>query len=384
MCWSPVPLRCIGCGIECEAILPKPSRYAGRLALATVAKRLSTGIAPLINTAMPRIQDYEAQTARRTLADRLELVRQFGSFTVAYSALQPGLNYFDTADGFIAYDEKWGLRFALGDPVAPESAHRALLEDFLDSHRRSLFCHLSRSSAAILEQAGFYVNEMGIDIEIDLASYDFSGRKKAKLRQAARQLASRGYSIRELTAEDVDLAEVQAVSEAWRQGRVRSRRELRFLTRPITFSDEPDVRKFYLFDRRGRIVAFVFLDPIYEHGQAAAYSTSFKRRLAEAPVGAEEGIMKAVIEKLRAEGKASLFLGLVPLYEVDNDEFRASWLLHYAAGAYYRFGNRIFNFKGQADFKHRFRGRHHKVYFATRCQENSLQLLALTKICRAW
>ena len=63
----------------------------------------------------------------------------------------------------------------------------------------------------------------------------------------------------------------------------------------------------------------------------------------EARPGAEEGIVKIVIDLLLEEGERRLFFGWVQIQESDNDELRSRWLLRYAAGACGRFVNRIFN-----------------------------------------
>ena len=42
------------------------------------------------------------------------------------------------------------------------------------------------------------------------------------------------------------------------------------------------MRRFFAFDRDGKLVAFSFYDPVYRNGEVAGYSTSFKRRVPEA------------------------------------------------------------------------------------------------------
>ncbi len=143
--------------------------------------------------------------------------------------------------------------------------------------------------------------------------------------------------------------------------------------------------KFYLRDPRGWVVSFVAFDPIYEGGDLIGYSPAVKRRSADAPTGAEEAITKFAIERFRAEGMKTLRLGLLPLYQVQDSAFRETWPLKRLFQWLYRYGNRsIFNFRGHADFKHRYRGSLNKVYFATYTHWNALNLLALVRLCRLW
>jgi len=72
--------------------------------------------------------------------------------------------------------------------------------------------------------------------------------------------------------------------ERWRQTRGVKHREMTFLTRPAVLDDEVDVRKFFTFDHKGRLLAFAFFDPIYAAGKVIGYLNPAKRRLPEADV----------------------------------------------------------------------------------------------------
>src|SRR6187551_3199132 len=71
---------------------------------------------------------FDALMERRTasipridlpLEQRLELVRRYGDFSLAYStAVQKDLSYFGDAEGYIAFGSNMGSAFALADPVA--------------------------------------------------------------------------------------------------------------------------------------------------------------------------------------------------------------------------------------------------------------------------
>ena len=156
-----------------------------------------------------------------------------------------------------------------------------------------------------------------------------------------------------------------------------------FLVRPLAFGEEPEVRKFYLRDPEGWIAAFVAFDPICEEGEVIGYSPAVKRRSPDAPTGAEEAITKFAIEQFRAEGMKTLRLGLLPLYEVQDSDFREAWLLKKVFQWLYRYGDRwIYSFRGLADFKHRYRGSLSKVYFATPTRWNTRNLISLLRLCR--
>ena len=313
---------------------------------------------------------------------RFELFRRYGNFTMAYATLQPEMKWFEAHGGYLAYEECWGTTFVLGDPVAPAENHAAIIEAFLRQHPRACFCQISQRTGAILARLGWFVNEFGADMELDLPAYDFRGQRKSKLRQAAHKVQREGYTIEERTFADGDRAEIQALCSSWLSTKT-VKREARFLVRPLEFGDEPEVRKFYLRDPDGWIVAFVAFDPICEDGEVIGYSPAIKRRSPDAPTGAEEAITTFAIEQFRAEGMKTLRLGLLPLYQVQDSAFREAWRLKKLFQWLYRYGDRwIYSFRGHADFKHRYRGNLSKVYFATYTRWNILNLIALLRLCR--
>jgi len=303
---------------------------------------------------------------------------------MAYATLQPGLKYFEAHGGYLAYESCLGTTFVLGDPVAPAECRTAIIEAFLRRFPRSCFCEISKPVGAILARLGWFVNEFGVDMELDLPMYDFLGPKKSKLRQAAHKIQREGYTIEERTVADGDRTEIQALCSSWLATKT-VKREARFLVRPLAFGDEPEVRKFYLRDSDGWIVSFVTFDPICDRGEVIGYSPAVKRRSTEAPTGAEEAITKFAIEQFRTEGMKTLRLGMLPFYQVQDSAFREVWRLKKLFQGLYRYGDRwIYSFRGHADFIHRYRGRFSKVYFATYTRWNALNLIALLRLCRLW
>ena len=110
--------------------------------------------------------------------------------------------------------------------------------------------------------------------------------KKERLCHATNSLAKNNYTLQEGTyARNINLEEVRHLSETWQSTR-QTRRLIHFFYRPLVLTDEPDVRKFFLFNPAGEIVAFVFFDPIYRDGLILGYSPAVKRRLPDAPLRA--------------------------------------------------------------------------------------------------
>ena len=315
---------------------------------------------------------------------RWSVARHFGDFTIAYATVcQPGLQHFADHRGYQAYAHRWGVAFALGDPVAEGRHHDGLIDDFCRAHPKSCFVNVDETTAARLSDRGFRVTQMGIDTILDLPTYTFAGKSKEPLRYAANWLERRQYTIRELTYDQFDFERVRDLSDAWRRTRTIRNREVTFLNRPLLSEDEPDVRKFFLFDANEHLQAFVFFDPVYEAGEVTGYSTVFKRRRPQATNYAEQGIMKHAIETFQAEGRKTVRLGLSPLADIARHSYPRNPLLEFWWSYAYRAGwvNRYFyNLQGHAQFKRRFRGIERPVFFASPVLFNDLRIVALLRL----
>lgn len=321
-----------------------------------------------------------------SLETRRQLLRQHGSFTLAYStAVQPLLLHHGDQQGFIAYRSRWGVTCALGDAVCEDSYRSTLTQQFVDKHQRPMFCQVSRPTAEILADVGYYINPMGIDTTLDLKDYTLGGKKKEWLRYAGNWINRRGYEIREATYSDITAESVEQISEAWRGTRTVKQKEVRFLNRPIVLEDELDVRKFFLIDPDGQPLAFVFLDPLYRDGKIFGYATAFKRRHPDAPQYSEQAIMKHIIEQLQSESVEQLKLGLSPMASLESStEFQTSattdWLFRHTFES--RIVNRHFyHLKGHADYKRRFHGIEEPCYLAMPTRFSPRRLAALLALC---
>jgi lysylphosphatidylglycerol synthetase-like protein (DUF2156 family) len=322
-----------------------------------------------------------AATAQSSLSfgDRLALLRRHGSFTLAYSAaVQDGLEYFADDHGFLAYKMVGGTALALADPVAPPEHCEGLIRAFVQAKSDVCFCQASRSTAELLAGLGFKVNEMGTETRIELADH-----KRKSLRKALKRATNIGYVIKEISSASIGIDKIEAVSDGWRQTRTYKDREVGFVNRPIVLGDEADVRKFYAFNGDGDLVAFSFYDPIYQDGQVVAYSTSFKRRLPDSDPFICSAILQSAIDAFREEGRKWLFLGLSPMADIEDKEFRHSAFLSASFGHAFvcPLINRFFYpLQGHAAHKREFRGSAEQTYFAF---NRGLALPRMLKLLRA-
>lgn len=351
----------------------EPAGIAERKSIQSSLGRIGRFSHPTATT----LYDYESNLER--FFDAFE---NFGDFTMAYATLQPGMKFSESHGGYIAYDCKYGCTFVLGDPVGPPAQHAEMLRSFVSTHRNVCFCQISRPTAEILSKAGWYVNELGTEVDISLPGYSFAGPKKTKLRQATSKMIREGYRITEFEDSEIDAESIHNLCATWLEGKSR-RGEGRFMIRPLNHGDgETGVRRFFLLTPTEEMVAFIACDPICRDGRIIGYSTAIKRRSPIAPTGAEEALTAFAIEQFQREGLESVRLGLLPLHDVQPSEFGDAWPLRkFFQLAYGRSGDWFFNFQGHANFKRRFRGTFTKSYIATsRLYGNAVYLFGLMKL----
>ena len=261
---------------------------------------------------------------------RRSLLRQHGNFALAYSVtFQPGLEHFGDEAGFLSYKTVGSTALVLSNPVAATDKRTALINRFVEEKGDVCFWQISRPVAEILAGLGFSINEMGTESHINLANYNFAGPAPAKrnLRRAYNRMLDCGYTTCECPVASLNLQELEAVSVKWRRTRSVTNREIMFLVRPVVLEDEPDVRKFFTFDRDGQLKAFAFFDPVYEGGEVVGYLCSTRRRLPEADSLVGYAQMRHAMESFQQEGKRYLFLGLSPLANIEDKEFTYNWLV---------------------------------------------------------
>lgn len=327
-----------------------------------------------------------ATSPRVSIAEqrRWQALQQFGDFTLAYNtAAQEHLEYHWSDVGYLAYVQRKGHVFVLGDPVTSAADIPALLDSFLARFPRPTFVQVSSATATHLAARRFYINEMGVDTTLDLPQYSFGGKSMERIRYASNWLKKHGYQIEELGYTEIDAQAAVNVSQAWRRSMKYSRSEMRFLNRPICYRDERDVRKFFLRDAQGRCVAFMYFDPLYRDGQVIGYATAIKRRHPDAPLYAEQGIMRAAIEKFQAEGKLQVTLGLSPMAWIENKNFPCNPFLHYSFRYAFRawWVNRYFyNLEGHAQYKRHFKGREQPFHYASPVLFNDLRIINLLRL----
>ena len=316
---------------------------------------------------------------------RVSLLRQHGNFSQAYSAVyQPALDYFGDHRGFLAYKMVGRTAMVLADPIAPAERFADLITEFLNEFSDAVFCQSSHPTAEILAAKGFMVNEMGLETKLDLTDYTFDGYAKQHLRRANNRVVKLKCTIKESSFAEVDPAQIKLVSDKWRENRTLNTHTLSFLVRPIVLDDEPDVRKFFLFDEAGRLVAFEFFDPVYEGGRVIGYMDQFRRRLPEADPKVNYAISYRAIETFRNEGRQWMFIGLSPFAAIGDPEFRCNRFVRRSFKNIYNsplFNRLVYPLQGHAFHKSRYGGNSEQTFYAFNKGPSLFRMIKLMRAC---
>lgn len=301
-------------------------------------------------------------------------LRQHGCESLSYATLQQGMEYFVHELGYLAFITVTHPVFApkpkrivLTDPLCDRKNLRDLLNAFVTDHPACVFSVVSEHCATVLREMGFKVNCVGYEPELDVQSYNTQGNwKELDMIKRARNEAKReGITIREVAIEELPLDQLNALSSKWLSGKKVSDREIWIYARRPVYKHEHDVRKFVAFDKEGTAIGYVFYDPMYRDGKIYGYSANTVR-CDEARYGRlATAVHMTAMEAFKKEGVEVLNLLLCPFTNLHlgiySDDLMTRWFFQISE----KFGGEIYNFKGLAFHKSKYRGREKPVYYAS-------------------
>lgn len=316
------------------------------------------------------------QGCKTSVGFRIENLRFHGRGSLAFSALQAGLEYYMHPQlGFVAYKQLHdgpNSVLVLSDPICKKENTKALIDAFMQVKSDPVFLHISHHVATIVAEYDFCVNEVGVETLVDIQDFDLVGGKKQQLRNARNGGKKDNLEIKEIDAIDnATLSKLRKISSEWMKEKTISNNEMQFIVRPIVYADEIDVRRFIAL-KDGEIVGFVIFDPMYNEGKVIGYIAQHLRSIHTATYSVVDCIIVHALEKFKEEGKTVMSMGFSPMAKVDDQgEFKYSKLLK----AYFQYAfekaNFLYNFKNLAQHKKQYRpgmkGAHEeKVYCAMR------------------
>ena len=344
----------------------------------------------------PTLADYPPFAAVRPLSTAeqeliLHFVHHHARGSIAYSALQAGLDYFvDEQLGCLAFMPlthaifaRGGLHVVIGDPIAAVEDYEAILDRYLaqTTVAATVFLEVSQDFAKILSARGYPVNELGVEWELDLQEFDFDlpGQDYSHLRRWRNKAQKSGVEIfegriSELVRECGD--ELDELNCEWLKR--KGGHEFVGLTRPLSVDDHPLARYFWA-KKDGRLISLAIFDPMLHEGHAFGYLHNLSRTLADAPHGTNDLLVLKAMEKFKAEGREVLSLGLSPFAELTDADYPSNPV---GAGLFrfmYEHCQFVYPFKGNYFHKEKYRGRSFKAYISAVPALNLYRILGVFK-----
>ena len=308
-----------------------------------------------------------------TNTDLIPYIEKYGSHCMAYTSLEPNMEYFiEDGMGYIAYISFkhwfWARRerkVVLADPICSKADTAKIITLFIKKYPDVIFVEASKDLAQILDSLGYQVNKFGIETEIPLADFNLKGKHRAKLRQWRNKCQREGLQIREKNIESCkNIDDIRSLSGYWLDK--KGGKEYSFLVRPLRYENDKDARYFWAFID-DKLIGFAVFDPIYRNNKVVAYYHNIDRISESAPHGTSATIILEAIEVFRQEGVEMVSLGMSPM--VIPNGLKNEFNFHPFTRKAFRYAfeklNFLYPFKGNYGHKKKFAGESHPVYFSS-------------------
>ncbi len=313
-----------------------------------------------------------------TFSERVRFLKKYGKHSMAFSALQPKMRYFDMEGvGYIAFRKQWGCVVCLGNPICAPQDRERIIEAFFNCYPNPIFIQVTPDVAWLIhEKSGFYATQFGKETRIDLEQWSLSGKKKQVIRTAINRAEKEVITVKESYGERA----YKTLSESWLKTRKCKGREIIFLIRPMEMKYKQGTRRFFAY-QEGELIGFIFFDPVYENGNVVGYVPNISRASEKFPQGIFYLLMAQAFETFKEEGVPFMYLGLSPLalnYPCKTFESGPlRWMLEFTVSHL----NFLYNFKGIDFTKSRFRGQEEPTYVLHKRKVPIKGFTAMFRLC---
>lgn len=295
------------------------------------------------------------------------LSQDYSSGSLAYHSLQPDVTRIELADGSIVARLGSAL---IGDPVSPNDSLTEFAETLAENLPEVSVFHIEQNTAQALRQRGYRIHSLGIESHIPLP-FSLQGREKADLRRALNRARKAGVDVMELSGRRYEqfAAQIATLNRQWLSQRRHFKREFRFLARPYVERYQPGERRFIAL-QNGKVVGIAVYDPVCQAGKRIGYFEALMRCDATSAPGVRDMLTVTAMRAFAAEdaGIRWVSLGLSPFappHSSTQAPARYS-LTRWTVSMFFRWGNSIFNCRGLAFHKERYRGDAVPIFFATK------------------
>jgi lysylphosphatidylglycerol synthetase-like protein (DUF2156 family) len=255
-----------------------------------------------------------------------DLVRGYGSDTLAYFALREDKSFFFSSDGqvLIAYTYLGGFALVSGDPIGRPSSIDRALDEFItfcaDRSWRIAFLAARDSEVPRYASRGFRSFYLGDEAIVSCDTFSLDGPDMKGIRSAVRRVAKtyRFQLLRESEAPPELVASLNEISAQWR-GKAPERGFTMSLSQDIEGGGHnPEFLLCVATDQDGHPGGFLRIVPVY--GADFGYTLDLMRHRPDAPNGMTEYLIAQTALALQPHGISRLSMNFAMwgrLYEAD-------------------------------------------------------------------
>jgi phosphatidylglycerol lysyltransferase len=253
---------------------------------------------------------------------------------------------------FLMYAKRGRSWVALHDPVGPPEEWPELISQFVAlAHAnggRAAFYQVRPDALPLYLDAGLKLMKLGEEACIALHNFSLEGPQRTRLRYAVKRGERDGLTVEIVESACVRdlLPALREVSDAWLAG--RNAREKSFSVAAFD-AGYLAAQSVMLARQNGRPVAFATFMTTDLHTEA---TVGVMRHLPTASPYAMEFLFTKLALHLKQEGFRGLSLGMAPLSGLTPKPLASHWL--YIGHLLWRFGGRLYNFRGLRTFKSKF------------------------------
>lgn len=284
-----------------------------------------------------------------------KLLHQFGENPISYISIEDDKKFYfgKNVEGVIAYASTAGVAVCAGDPICSEESLPLLLTEFITYCKENdldiCFCQTLEKHISLYTQFGFGHTKYGEEAMFDLETYNLSGGKAAKIRNAINHATDLGITVSEykpLEGRDQLIEEqINEISEEWLGNKKSS--ELSFMIGTVSLDNPMDRRYFAAYDNEKKMAGFIVFSPF---AGGKGYLADITRRKNNAVIGVMEKITIEAFNKMKSEGVKYGTLGLAPLANTADDGGAAGRLFEFV----YEKLNSFYGFKGLYHYKKKY------------------------------
>lgn len=284
-------------------------------------------------------------------------------------------------EALLVYRSIGNRKIVLGDPVGSHEACLRVIEQFIayckENKAKPVFYQAKSAFLPIYKQFGLQCSKIGEEAQIHVSAFHLNGKQWLKLRNRINKFERSGYSFQVMYPPYTDsfLHRLQSISNEW----LGDRKEKSF----SVGSFAPDyVSRFpvaVLVGPDGSYEAFATIagdhpPSTFTHQEdfvARQITVDLMRYTKACPPGTMDVLFASLFKWAQEHHYSLCSLGMSPL--ANACDLLIMKLL-------YKYGNRLYNFKGLYEYKNKFAPHWEEVYFVYPPSSVTLTVAALAKI----